>query len=85
MSRSDLICYCFSVTEGELGSAIAAGARTLAALRTALGVTTCCGSCEHRVRDCLQDATGVAPAGLLNSLQAVPPYADKSSTTSRQS
>ena len=64
MSRRELVCYCFAVTEAEVASAITAGARTLGALRKELGVSTCCGGCEPRIRDCLQHAESLLPATL---------------------
>lgn len=56
MKRSELVCYCYSVTEGDVFSAISTGARTLGALRAELKVSTCCGGCEPLIRQCLQRA-----------------------------
>lgn len=56
MNRDEFVCYCYSVTQIEVQAAIAAGARTLEALRSKLRVSGCCGSCEPRVRACLRAA-----------------------------
>ena len=81
MSRCELICYCSSVTEEEISEAITAGARTLGALRQELGVSTCCGGCEPRLRNCLQDAELQRP-GMRHPLPGVPHVPQKSSITS---
>jgi len=73
MNRGELICYCYSVTQEELLSAIAAGAGTLGALRAGLGVTGSCGGCAHRVRACLKDAAGLAQPDQLDSSLSRPP------------
>ena len=39
------VCMCNAVTDGEIRNAVALGARSLADLRTTLGVASCCGEC----------------------------------------
>jgi NAD(P)H-nitrite reductase large subunit len=62
MKRGSLICYCYSITEGEVNAAIAAGADNLAALQDLLKASTCCGSCAPRLQDCLDERTDPARA-----------------------
>jgi bacterioferritin-associated ferredoxin len=40
------VCLCNAITDGEIRGAIALGARSVADLKSTLGVATCCGRCE---------------------------------------
>jgi len=47
------VCICQAITESEIESAIADGARTLDQLRDRLSAASCCGACTDVVSDCL--------------------------------
>jgi bacterioferritin-associated ferredoxin len=61
------VCMCNAVTDREIRNAVALGARTLADLKSTLGVATCCGrcaDCAHGiVRDACAETTECACAG----------------------
>jgi bacterioferritin-associated ferredoxin len=40
------VCLCNAITDHEIRSAVALGARSVADLKSTLGVATCCGRCE---------------------------------------
>ena len=50
------ICVCRAVTERDIESAVACGARRLRDLRVELGVTEECGRCAKCAHQCLQEA-----------------------------
>jgi bacterioferritin-associated ferredoxin len=50
-----VVCVCRAVSDRKIRSSIGEGARTMARLRTELGVATCCGKCGPRVRELLDE------------------------------
>jgi bacterioferritin-associated ferredoxin len=40
------VCLCNAITDREIRGAVALGARSVADLKSTLGVATCCGRCE---------------------------------------
>lgn len=48
------VCVCHAVTDKQISATIAQGATTLRALRSELGVGSCCGKCARDVRSQLQ-------------------------------
>ena len=56
------ICICNAVTDREIRGAVSLGVRSLADLKSTLGVATCCGRCEESaarlVRDACQEVSG---------------------------
>lgn len=59
MGDQDLICFCMSVTRGEIEEAVRAGSDTIGKLKRSVGCCTGCGTCEGRVRAVLE-ATQIA-------------------------
>ena len=49
------VCVCQAVTDKQISATIAQGATTLQALRSELGVGTCCGKCTRDVRSQLRE------------------------------
>jgi bacterioferritin-associated ferredoxin len=52
------ICICNAITDREIRSAVELGARSVADLKSALGVATCCGRCEESAGRLVADACG---------------------------
>jgi bacterioferritin-associated ferredoxin len=50
------VCVCNAITDREIRSAVALGARSLADLQTTLGVATCCGRCADCARGIVREA-----------------------------
>ena len=50
------ICLCNAITDREIRGAVALGARSLADLKSALGVATCCGRCADCAAQMVSDA-----------------------------
>jgi bacterioferritin-associated ferredoxin len=50
-----IVCVCRAVSDREIRSSVAEGARTVAQLRAELGVTSCCGKCAPRVRELIDE------------------------------
>lgn len=58
------VCVCRAVTEKQIESAVAGGARRLRDLRIELGVTEECGRCAQCAKACLHEALDThAPVG----------------------
>ncbi len=55
MDDQDLICFCMSVTRGEIKQAIREGKKDIPALKKAVGCCTGCGTCEGRVRKVIEE------------------------------
>ncbi len=62
MSDEDLICFCMSVTRGEIKSAIREGSDTIPKLKHQVSCCTGCGTCEERVRKILVETAAEAAA-----------------------
>ena len=52
------VCICNAITDGEIRSAVAAGARTLADLTSTLGVASCCGRCAECASSLVVESLG---------------------------
>lgn len=52
------VCVCHAVTDKQISATIAQGVTTLQALRSELGVGSCCGKCARDVRSQLQRECG---------------------------
>lgn len=50
------VCVCRAITEKQIESAVAGGARRLRDLRVELGVTEECGRCARCAKQCLHQA-----------------------------
>lgn len=50
-----IVCVCRAVSDREIRSSVCDGARTVAQLRSELGVTSCCGKCGPRVRELIHE------------------------------
>lgn len=50
------VCVCRAVSDHDIRSAVARGARTFEDVQTRTGCTTCCGSCEDEARELVEDA-----------------------------
>jgi bacterioferritin-associated ferredoxin len=50
------VCICNGITDGDIRSAVAAGARTLADLTATLGVASCCGRCADCARNLVAES-----------------------------
>ena len=57
------VCVCNGITDRQIRSAVALGARSLSDLQSTLGVATCCGRCA----DC---ATGIVREASAEPVQA---------------
>lgn len=55
MSDDDLICFCMSITRGEIAAAVRAGDDTIPVLKRKVGCCTGCGTCEERVKKVIED------------------------------
>jgi bacterioferritin-associated ferredoxin len=49
-----IVCVCNEVTESEIRSCVALGCQDLDAVREALGVAGCCGSCADCARNVIE-------------------------------
>lgn len=52
------VCVCKAVSDQDIRRAVAKGACTFEALQARTGCSTCCGCCEHEVRELLADELG---------------------------
>lgn len=52
------VCICHGITDREIASRIAAGARDVETIRAELGCGATCGSCLSEVQSMLDDARG---------------------------
>ncbi|HJV84752.1 MAG TPA: (2Fe-2S)-binding protein [Noviherbaspirillum sp.] len=54
-----IVCVCQNVSESKIRQAVNSGITTMPALRTELGVGTCCGKCHSCaktvLRECLEE------------------------------
>jgi NAD(P)H-nitrite reductase large subunit len=64
MSDDDLVCFCMSVTRGEIKAEVRNGATSVDALKASLSCCTGCGTCEGRVQKLLEETR--APQEALN-------------------
>ena len=55
MDDQDLVCFCMSVTRGEIKQAIREGNKDIPSLKKNVGCCTGCGTCEGRVRKVIED------------------------------
>lgn len=62
MSDEDLVCFCMSVTRGEIKEAIRNGSSTVDDLKSTLFCCTGCGTCEGRVTKLLEETKAVLDA-----------------------
>jgi ferredoxin-nitrate reductase len=62
--RLELVCSCKNVQAGAIADAVAAGARTLDAVRDCTGASTGCGSCTSRVEQLVVEHRAPTPAAL---------------------
>ncbi len=53
-SRNDRVCFCQMVNAGEISDAVQAGARDLAAIKSATYASTSCGDCTDRVVEIME-------------------------------
>ena len=60
MGDDDLICFCMSVTRGEIKAAILSGNCDIPALKRTVGCCTGCGTCEERVKKVIQETKTAA-------------------------
>lgn len=65
------ICICNAITERQLQSAVADGARTLSDLQGQLGVGTCCGCCVETANQYLPRAANDPEAAAGHPMLAV--------------
>ncbi len=49
-----IVCVCNGVTESEIRSCVALGCHDLDAVREALGVAGCCGTCTECARNVIE-------------------------------
>lgn len=68
MSDDDLVCFCMSVTKGEIKAEVRKGASTVDELKNTLSCCTGCGTCESRVQKVL-DETRAAQVTLDEALK----------------
>jgi bacterioferritin-associated ferredoxin len=64
------VCICRAVTDREIRSAVAEGARTLHGLRKELGCTGQCGKCKPQVRAILDEVVSDQGAMAMPTLAA---------------
>lgn len=55
MSDEDLVCFCMSVTRGEIIAAVRAGHNDIPKLKREVSCCTGCGTCEERVKKILRE------------------------------
>ena len=55
------VCLCNGITDRQIRTAVASGARCLADLQSTLGVATCCGRCADCATGIVRESCG-APA-----------------------
>jgi NAD(P)H-nitrite reductase large subunit len=51
MDLDEMVCFCGSVTVGDIKNAFEAGNTTLEAVKEATGASTHCGGCEPKVEE----------------------------------
>jgi bacterioferritin-associated ferredoxin len=49
------VCICKAVSDQDIRRAMAGGACTFESVQARTGCSTCCGCCEHEVRELLAD------------------------------
>jgi NAD(P)H-nitrite reductase large subunit len=54
MDLNETICFCGSVTAGDIKAAVEAGNTTLEAVQEATGASTHCGGCADKVKDLIE-------------------------------
>ena len=54
MDLNETICFCGSVTAGDIKKAVEAGARTVEAVGEATGAGTHCGGCQDRIAELIE-------------------------------
>jgi NAD(P)H-nitrite reductase large subunit len=60
--NDQLICFCHTVTRGQIRAAIRAGATTIEKIQSDTCASTGCGGCECDVRDILDAEIGASDA-----------------------
>ena len=64
------VCICNGVTEKDIREAVDDGAVSLGCLKQRLGVSECCGQCESRASELLQNvSSSAAPLPVLTELR----------------
>ena len=54
MDLNETVCFCGSVTVGDIKAAVEAGNTTLEAVQAATGASTHCGGCMGRVEELIE-------------------------------
>jgi nitrite reductase (NADH) large subunit len=54
MDLDEMVCFCGSVTVGDIKKAVEAGNTTLDAVKSATGASTHCGGCEPKVEELIE-------------------------------
>lgn len=71
-----IVCVCNNISDREIAQAVELGATSMNALRTDLGVATCCGSCHDCansvLQQCLEEGL-VEPVSLRRLIQPLAP------------
>jgi bacterioferritin-associated ferredoxin len=62
MSDDDLVCFCMSVTRGEIKAEVRKGASSVDELKASLYCCTGCGTCEGRVQKLLDETKATQEA-----------------------
>ena len=57
MEMNEMVCFCGSVTVGDIKAAVEAGNTTLEAVKAATGAGTHCGGCVDKVADLVKQFT----------------------------
>ena len=57
MDMNETVCYCASVTAGDIKAAVEAGNTTLEAVQAATGAGTHCGGCADKVAELVKEFT----------------------------
>ena len=58
-----IICVCNAVTESEIRACVALGCTDLDAVREAVGVASCCGTCADCAQEVIESCRAQAAAG----------------------
>lgn len=57
MDLNETVCFCGSVTVGDIKAAVEAGTTTLEAVQEATGASTHCGGCLDKVSELVEQFT----------------------------
>lgn len=57
MDLEETVCFCGSVTVGQIKEAVEAGATTVEAVGEATGAGTHCGGCQGRIAELISEFT----------------------------